>query len=313
MGTIIPDDMLKDLVRQYEGAGAVKVELIRESADNVVYLVDSGEKKVLRISKRLPAADLEYEHGIIEYLAKNDFPVPRWNRTSEGGLFARHGEKIAVLFDFLSGYQVAAYEECPPNENQCHAAGKTLASLHNICSSLSIDSPRERTVFTELERGLAKRSLLKDRFEGGAEFIERVEAMIEFGRQDGGATGLIHNDYRPGNLFFRNDDEVSGVIDFDWCCDGPLVKDLALAALEWSFPDSRTEPNMKLFDSFIAGYNSVAITQHKKGPSLYRWVCFAALSDASTYFCDLADEPAIGETKLRSYMYDKFKLFSDLS
>jgi len=88
---------------------------------------------------------------------------------------------------------------------------------------------------------------------------------------------------------------------------------LALAVVEWSFPDSRAEPDWELFDAFLAGYNSVAKTKYEKGILLYSWIKFSILSDACTYFCDLADNADSTKKITDSYMYRKYLFFKKLN
>ena len=68
----------------------------------------------------------------------------------------------------------------------------------------------------------------------------------------------------------------------------------------------------EIFDSFLDGYNSIANRKWSKDDKLYSWIKFATLSDASTYFCDLADDPKSTKKVIKSYMYRKFRFFSDL-
>jgi len=303
---------LTNIIKQYNLNESVSLQLIKESADNIVCSVGDKNKKILRISKRLPIGDIEFEFAIFEYLSKNNFLVPKWNKTKDGKIFARNGNTIAVLFDFLDGYQVKVNKDNLPNKNQAYVAGKNLALLHNIGLNFKSDLPRKRNIFSELKRALGKNKIFISGLEGGKEFIKQVEDAIEFGEEDKSINGLIHNDYRPGNVIFKNDNEISGVIDFDWSCNGSIIKDLALAVVEWSFPDGRIKPDKELFDEFLAGYNSVAKTKYEKGILLYFWIKFTTLSDACTFFAD-ANEGQYSDKVINNvdqcYMYQKFLYF----
>lgn len=303
---------LLNIIKQYNLSEPARLQLIRESADNIIYSVGDKDKKILRISKRLPVEDIEFEFGVLEHLSKNNFPVPKWNKTKDGKIFAQDKNTIAVLFDFLNGYSVKTNKDNLPNKNQCYTAGKNLALMHNLGLNFKSDSPRKRSIFSEPERAIKRKDIFINQFEGGKEFVKQVEKAVEFAGKDESIHGLIHNDYRPGNVIFKSDNEISGIIDFDWSCKGPLIKDLALAVVEWSFPDGWTEPSWELFDAFLAGYNSATKTKHEKGPFLYSWIKFATLSDACTYFCDLADELSSSKKTIKSYMYRKYLFFKNL-
>jgi len=281
---------INELLKSYSIDETSPVELLRESADNIVYAVGKKNKSILRISKRLPVQDLQFEFAVSEHLAKNGFPVPEWIKTRDGKTFIRDDDAAAALFVFLDGYKAKADKNNLPNRDQCRTAGRNLALLHNLGLNFRTDFPRRRNIFTEFERAIGKRDVFIGQFESGRKFIGQVENAVKFACESKEINGLIHNDFRPDNVIFKNDGEISGVIDFDWSCCGPVVKDLALAVAEWSFPDGHEGADLELFDSFLEGYNSIAENKYKRGQLLYSWIEFATLSDACTYFCDLADD-----------------------
>lgn len=308
------DNLVADIIKCYDLSEPVSVQLVRESADNVVYSIGSKNKKILRISKRLPVRDIQFEVEVFDYLSRNNFPVSKWNKTKDGKLFAQHENAIAVLFDFLEGYQVKVDKDNLPNKKQAHTAGKYLAYMHNASLGFKADFPRKRNIFSELERVINTKRIFIDKFKGGKNFIKHVEEAIKFGKKDKSSSGLIHNDYRPGNVIFKNDNEISGVIDFDWSCIGPVIKDLALAVVEWLFPDGSTVPNRKLFDAFLAGYNSAAKTKYEKSDLLYSWIKFACISDACTFLVDINEGQDFDEVINdigQCYMYRKYLYFKN--
>lgn len=306
-------ETLQKILNQYDIPEVSPTEIVRESSDNHVYLIGEKNKKILRISKRLPIEDIRFEYEALRYLSLNNLPVPRWVKTKDGNFYASVDEfEVAVMFDFLEGYHVHIGKDNLPTKEQAYAAGHTLASIAEIGRTFKPSSPRRRNVFIELDRVLQNEETFKKDFEGGEVFVEQVKEAIQFGRESESPMGLIHNDYRSGNVFFKNDNKISGVIDFDWSCIGPIMKDLALGVLEWSFPDGRVEPNFTIFDAFLEGYNSVVIEKITKGSVLYSWIKFAALSDTATFFCDRLTSPDLKKKVTRSYMYKKYLFFNSL-
>lgn len=306
-------EAVQKILNQYDISEVSPIEMVRESGDNHVYLIGEKNKKILRVSKRLPIEDVRFEYETLQYLSSNDFPVPNWIKTRDGNFYASTDEfEVAVMFDFLEGYHIHIDKDNLPTKEQAYAAGHTLASIAEIGRTFKPSFPRRRNVFIELERVLQNEETFKKDFEGGEVFVEQVKEAIEFGREDESPVGLIHNDYRSGNVFFKNDDEISGVIDFDWSCIGPTIKDLALGVLEWSFPDGKAEPDFTIFDAFLNGYNSVVKEKITKGPKLYSWIKFAALSDTATFFCDRLTSPDLKRKVARSYMYKKYLYINSL-
>ena len=274
--------------------------------------IGEKDKKILRISKRLPIEDIKFEYEAIKHLSIGGIIVSEILITKTGDFYTLINGNVAVLFNFLNGHHIEVDKEHLPSETQAYNAGKGLGFMSNISSGFISSSPRKRNIFSELHRAIASANLFTEQFEGGREFINQVKDAIDFGKNQNEIEGLIHNDYRPSNVFFNNSDEFSGIIDFDWSCNGPLIKDLALAVVEWSFPDGATEPDFTIFDSFLDGYNSVANHKWLKDEKLYSWIKFTTLSDAATYFCDLAEDPTSTKRIIRSYMYRKFIYFFNL-
>lgn len=308
------NNLVEDIIKCYNLSEPANLQLIRKSADNIVYLVGSKNKKILRISKRLPVRDIQFEFEVFDYLARNNFPVSKWNNTKDSKLFAQHENAIAALFDFLEGFQVKVDKDNLPNKEQAYTAGKYLALMHNVSLDFKTDFPRERNIFSELERTMNTKQIIIDKFKGGKDFIKNVEEAIKFGKEVKSSNGLIHNDYRPGNVIFKNDNEISGVIDFDWSCIGPIIKDLALGVVEWSFTDGRVEPDRELFDAFLAGYNSAVKTKYEKSDLLYSWIKFACISDACTFLVDINEGQDFDEVINdigQCYMYRKYLYFKN--
>ncbi len=303
---------IQKILAEYDFTETSPVSLLRESADNRVFVVGQKDKKIIRISKRLPIDDITFEYEAISHLSKAGLLVPSWLLTKSGNFYTLINGAVVVVFDFLEGYHIQVDKDNLPTIDQAFSAGRGLGLMSNAAVGFAPTTSRNRNVYSELERALSLSDIIINDFEGGKEFIEQVKLAVAFGRGKNEIEGFIHNDYRPGNVFFKDDNELSGIIDFDWSCNGPIIKDLALAVVEWSFPDGRDEVDFMIFDSFLDGYNSVAQRKLEKGEELYSWIKFSTLSDASTYFCDLATDPDSIKRTIKSYMYRKYRYFSNL-
>lgn len=303
---------VKNILKEYGLPESTPVVLLRESADNFVYLVGEDQKKVLRISKRLPIEDIKFEYEANQYLSKKSNLFSKWIKTLKGNCYTVVNEAVAVMFEYVDGHNINIDKDHLPELNIAYSAGRGLGEMRNAGAGFSQVSSRRRTIFSELERVLKISDKFKKEFEGGEKFVQEVESLLEFARNQNESMGLIHNDYRPGNVIFDNRDNLVGIIDFDWSCTGPLIKDLALAVVEWSFPDGADEPNFLIFDAFLDGYNSVSEIKIEKNENLYSWIKFSLLSDAATYFCDLAEDPNSEKRVIRSYMYRKYNFFSKI-
>lgn len=304
-------ETLTKILAQYDILEIEPRDLIRESSDNQVYIIGKDNKKVIRLSKKLSVEDVQFEYEAIQHLAKNNFPVAKWIETKNNNFYSSSDEVgVAVMFDFLKGYHAQVNKDSLPTKEQAHTAGNILGKLAKIGQTFQPSSPRSRNIFVELERVLQNEDIFKRDFKGRKEFVEQVKTSLAFAQEQKTSTGLIHNDYNPGNVFFKTDTLINGVIDFDWSCIGPSIKDLAHGVVEWSFPDGAKESNFEIFDTFIEGYNTTAENKIAKGKELYSWIMFAVLSAAATYFCDRLSDLEQKKDVNYSYMYNKYLFFS---
>ncbi len=302
---------LEKTLEHYELPEKSPIVLLRESGDNFVYLVGTHQKHIVRVSKRLPVSDIIFEYEVLKMLNDRNVAVAEIKETKDGKCYSTiENDLIVVVFKFINGHHIQVDKDHLPTKIQAYDAGRFLSSIHNAGMGFITESPRQRNIFKELERVIALRDHFSNSFEGGKDFVSQVTASLEFGKTNHVQEGLIHNDFRPSNVFF-DADKVVGVVDFDWACIGPIIKDLALAVVEWSFPDGATEVNDEIFDSFLAGYNFIAKNPIEKDEQLYRWIQFTTLSDAATYFCDLAEDPLSTKRVIKSYMYRKYLFFSN--
>jgi Ser/Thr protein kinase RdoA (MazF antagonist) len=303
-------ESIQKVLEQYSISEKSPINLIRESGDNFVFSIGENEKTILRLSKRLPIEDVAFEYDLIQHLISKKIPVSEIIKNNENKPYSLIEDSVVVLFKFIEGNHIEVDKDNLPSKEQAHNAGKYLGLISNAGLDFETNSPRQRDIFKEFERVLKLEDYFVNNFEGGKEFVEQVKNAINFGKSQNEKRGLIHNDYRPSNLFFSKD-EVVGVIDFDWACIGPVIKDLALAVVEWSFPDGATEANFEIFDAFLAGYNSVVINKVDRDQRLFDWIKFTTLSDSSTYFCDLAEDPESTKRIIRSFMYRKYLFFDN--
>jgi len=303
--------VVKNIIKKIEETYNLNITssyLVRESSDNKVYAVIAKDKRyVLRISKRDVHNNISFEATWLDYLSKQGIPTVRIIKTKNNKLFSLLNNSAIVLFDFAEGYSLEVKPNKKPNIKKAEKAAHELARIHNASCKQDMNIPRKRNIMTEINRALE----IKDKFlkfsEGGEKFIKELEFYKRWAEKNSNNDYLIHNDFRPGNVFYK-ETKVSAILDFDWSCKGPAIKDVAHALAEWSFPDGAKKHWQDVFDAFLKGYNQITKNKIKLDNNLYRWICFSCLSDAATYFADLANENIYKKIS-SSYMYQKFLYF----
>ena len=305
------DDLKKLIEKEYKFKG-VQLTFLRESSDNIVYYVDFKLEHmgVLRLSKRDVSQDILFELKWIDALSKSPVPVAPIIRTNNGKLYFQIEKTVGVVFEFMKGFHLDLSNKSKIDVKYIKEGAKALAKLHNISSAIAINIPRKRNIFTELNRILVIKKEFEDRFGGGKEFTKLIEEYITWAKSQTYKPVLINNDYRIGNVIFKNNG-IEAIIDFDWACIGPAQKDLALALVEWSYVDKTDNgPNKKIFETFLSEYNKIAKVKFTKNETLFKWICFSCLSDTSTYLIDRINQEKPNKVT-DSYMYQKHLYFSN--
>lgn len=299
----IPTDLIERLLAEYDLSTVASLQALRVSTDNIVILVRNNPKKVLRISKRATRHNFVFEYEFMQRCTEYGIPVAAWNKTRSGEIAAKVGDMSAVLFDFVRGSHAD-----PTNQflflAQAQAAATQLGAVATI-DAASVQATPERSVTAELERAIEVRAIFAGEIEGGKEFLEAVEWALDLAKGSHETTALLHNDFRISNVLF-DEQAVTGILDFDWSCTGPAIKDLAHAALEWSFPDGAAGPDQKIMSAFINAYYAAAGGKPATESELRTWMRFAALIDTATYFCDRIQAGTAPSRVASSYMYKKY-------
>ena len=254
---------------------ANEAELLRESSDNQIWKLKSDQDiraYFLRISKRDIKDDVAFEATWLEILAQAGIPVPPLVRTKSDTPFDTSLEiGTTTLFEEVHGMHLDFGKEVFPNKQQVSSAARMLSTIHEVSSKKSVTLPRQRTILTELSRVEKIRDTLNPNESGNTEFLSAVDEYLKWANEQKLEPVLIHNDYRVGNLLFE-DDQVTAVLDFDWSCIGPAIKDLAHALAEWSYPDGADSHNEDVFQTFLDAYNSASSHPLKRDSMLYRWI-----------------------------------------
>lgn len=302
--------IIKNIRSSYD-IDIVKLDVLRDGSDNIIWdaTSHSGTRYAIRVSKRDMDGEIAFEAEWIRILQNEDVPVVPLVRTKTGDSYTNLDEGQAVtVFEFLSGRHLSISIDNPPPQKAVESAAKALAILHIASKKHKVDLPRKRTVFKELERVIECKNIILEKTPGGKGFIEEVGEILKWGKPQAYASVLVHNDYRIGNIMFDDSDNLLAILDFDWSCIGPAIKDVAHSLAEWSFPDGAQNHNEEVFSTFLKSYNQVSDTIIARDDLLYRWIALSCLSDACTFLVDrlLRDEI---KPPSYSYMYKKYQYF----
>jgi len=190
---------------------------------------------VLTLFERIAPGDLPYCLGLMQHLSHAGLPVPQPIADRQGRLFSPLNGKPAALVMRLGGTDIAA-----PEARHCRQVGAWLARMHLAGRHFPLRRADPhgggwRCATAAQVRPLldaARRSLLDAALAEAATLC--LHALPR---------GPLHADLFRNNVLFQGN-ELSGVIDFYFGCDGPWLYDLAICAIDWCVqPDRRLEPS----------------------------------------------------------------------
>jgi homoserine kinase type II len=259
----------------------------------------SAERGEFLLKRRAPTRKdplrVAFAHGMQLFLAEHEFPVPRLIGT-------RHDNNSMLQLDGWT-YELFEFVEGRRHNRstvQSKASGTTLGHLHRLLDDheSEYEPPSGTYHAVEISGPLSQAPAAVVRVEPSANesgvvascltlreaYEESVERVTEFG-YDQWAPSLLHGDWHPGNLLFR-EDAIVAVLDFDSARQEPRIIDVANAALQFSMqmdhPDDPsswpTALDAKRIRSLIQGYDVGAQTSlRREEREVLPWLMMEAL------------------------------------
>jgi homoserine kinase type II len=236
----------------------ISFQEIIDGIDNSNFIINtSSGKYILTIfEKRINKNDLPFFMNFKLHLAKKGISCPKPIQNNYGQLISEINGKSASVVTFLSGSTLRPradgyYETITPNH--CFEVGKTLALLHNAVHDFSGNRHNDlgidgwRNLFNKISKNIEEyQQNLSDEIKSYLDFLERNWAKNL-------ASGPIHSDLFPDNVFFDANSNLSGVIDFYFSANDFFIYDLAVTINAWVF-DENNNFDEKKYNYMIAGY-----------------------------------------------------------
>ncbi|MDP1631305.1 MAG: homoserine kinase [Caulobacter sp.] len=249
--TDISDDELATLLADFDIGQAIAFKGIAEGVENSNFLLetDRGRFILTLYERRVRPEDLPYFLGLLGWLADHGFPSARPVADRNGQTLKEVRGKPAAIVEFLTGISVRR-----PTAAHCREAGAGLARLHLAGQGY----PGRR----ENDLGHDAWSAMFARLWDAAEELkpglaDTIRADLDYlGRHwpQGLPVGVIHADFFPDNVFFR-DGTFAAAFDFYFACDDAYAYDLGVALNAWCF-ESDGSFNLTASRAFLAGYQA---------------------------------------------------------
>ena len=223
-----------------------RFELITGGHSNLTYEVrdTAGRRVVLRrppLGAVLATAhDMGREHKIISGLGKTDVPVPKALALCRDE--SVNGAPFYVM-DFVRGAVLTTADEAralQPDLASRRALGEevvgVLARLHRVdpdAVGLGDLGRKEAYLDRQLKRWRTQWQHSKTR---ELPSMEKAYELLLARKPEQRYTGIVHGDYRLGNMLVRADGSVAAVLDWELCTLGDTLADLGYVLNNWVQP-----------------------------------------------------------------------------
>lgn len=246
--TVVSEEALTAFLARYSVGRLLAFRGIAAGITNTNYFVTTEAGRwVLTLTESLGLDELPYFLALKYYLSERGIACPAPQQQRGGAWASLLCGKPACLVSVLPGSEVLA-----PNPAQCRAIGKMLAKMHLAGADFPERMPNPRGAAwweAALPKVLPKLSAQE------AALLQNTVDAVRAAPLSDLPHGVIHADLFRDNVLFHGD-EVGGVIDFYYACDGAWLYDLAICANDWC-----SEADGRLHSERLAalweGYQSV--------------------------------------------------------
>ncbi|MEL6297594.1 MAG: homoserine kinase [Pseudomonadota bacterium] len=250
--TDVSDEDLERFLSQFPVGTLVSFKGIAEGVENSNYLIATDDRNYILTlyERRVAENDLPFFLGLIDHLAAKGLSCPTPVRTHSGEVLSRLAGRPAALVTFLDGIWVRR-----PKAEHCHALGRAMAELHLAGADFAMTRPNALGVdgWRPLFETFADDADQVRPALGGQ--IEAELSTLEEAWPRDLASGVIHADLFPDNVFFKSG-ELSGLIDFYFACNDAFAYDLAVSVNAWCF-ETDLSFNVTKARAMFDGYQSV--------------------------------------------------------
>ena len=239
--------------------------LIEGGHSNLTFRVSdsSGRDYVLRRpplgSVLKTAHDMGREHKIISALATTPVPVPPALAFTDDE--AVNGAPF-YLMEFVDGLVLNSPEQVDLHlsRDSRHLLGErvaeVLADLH-LVNPAAVGLGDLGKTDGYLDRQLRRWSIQweKSKTRELAE-MEETHALLVAAKPEQRYTGIVHGDYRLGNMISREDGSVAAVLDWELCTLGDTLADVGYLLNNWSEPEDDEIRGTGVGPTFAPGFPS---------------------------------------------------------
>lgn len=251
-------EALAELIAAYDVGEITSTKGIAEGISNSNWIIETrapggvSRRFILTLyERRIDTDELPFFLSLLDHLAAHGCAVPATIHDRSGASLRMVEGKAAALIEFLPGVSPSI-----PNPAQARAVGAALARVH--LAALSFPGTRRDRLDP-----LANRDALAS---CGVRHLSAINPALVDARKWADhiarhwptdlPRSIIHSDLFPDNVLMLGD-EVSGLIDFYFACDGAMAYDLAVTHAAWTFDKRGSLHFPEIGAALIDGYHAI--------------------------------------------------------
>ncbi len=249
------------ITQNYQIGKLVSFKEIIDGIDNSNFVIQTDSNRfILTIfENRINKDELPFFMNLKLHLATHKICCPKPIKNNVGHLISTIKNKPSSVVSFLNGATLkpldnGLYDSI--TENHCGQIGKTVAFLHN--SVIDFKGQRKNDLGILGWKSLFEKIADQiDNYQFGLrKEIQSYINFLENNWQNHYSSGAIHADLFPDNVFFDEQNNLSGVIDFYFAANDLFIYDLAIVINAWCF-DKNNKFSKKKSAAILLEYQKI--------------------------------------------------------
>ena len=246
--TILKNKHIKEILSLYNIGSLKSFDGISDGITNTNYFLNTDKGKyVITIFEDIKKTKVTKYLKLMNFFSKKGLCAPEIMITKSGDVLTTVEKKPCSIMQKLSGKTVNE-----SNSALCKSLGEVIGTFHNFSQQYQgmISNSRDikwiEKTSKKIENHLEPNQL---------NLIKHCSKVFKKIFSSNLPSGVIHSDLFRDNVL-ANNNKITGIIDYYYSFNGPLIYELAVIANDWCV-NKNGSINARKYHSFINSYNSV--------------------------------------------------------
>ena len=283
--TILKNKHIKEILSLYNIGSLKSFDGISDGITNTNYFLNTDKGKyVITIFEDIKKTKVTKYLKLMNFFFKKGLCAPEIMITKSGDVLTTVEKKPCSIMQKLSGKTVNE-----SNSTLCKSLGEVIGTFHNFSQQYQgmISNSRDikwiEKTSKKIENHLEPNQL---------NLIKHCSKVFKKIFSSNLPSGVIHSDLFRDNVL-ANNNKITGIIDYYYSFNGPLIYELAVIANDWCV-NKNGSINARKYHSFINSYNSVRTITKKEMKQMNNAMIAAGLRFYLSRLVDMIF-PKVGE------------------